>query len=467
MHPIGISSVKAAATALLLAAAPALALRPVDAPRLPPPDPGALTIVEVSTAQELADASWDLASDTAIVIAPGVYDLADVDFPNGVDGRLTVGRFGADPISNVELRGATGNPEDVVLLGAGMLDPAVPFGIQIFTATDVLIADLSLGEVYYHAIAIQGDQGAERVRLHHLRLFDAGQQIVKASGGGADDVVIEYSEVFYTAGAVQHPEGSPPGSCYTNGIDAIGVDGWIVRDNLIRDIRCQDGSLAGPAVLLWQGSSGSLVERNAFVDCSRGVSLGLVSGGSDHVGGVVRNNLFRWDLAADPGYAIDVPIYSVSPGSKILHNTALVGGHYPNAIEVRFATATGVEVRSNLADATIQLRDGATATLSDNETAAPESWFTDPATVDLRLTPLATTAIGAIARSVDATDDFTGWMRPEAPALTEPGALAYPPLFDDDFESGGLAPWSGAVDSASSHIRSRRSSGSGLRPISE
>src|SRR5690606_23127727 len=148
-----------------------------------------------ATAQALADACWSLASDTAIVLAPGVYDLASVNFPNGVDGRLTVGRFGAPPISNVQVRGATGDPADVVLVGAGMLDSIVPFGIQIFTATDVTIADLSIHSVYYHAVAIQGDQGAERVRLYHLRLFDAGQQIVKGSGGDADDITIEYSEL--------------------------------------------------------------------------------------------------------------------------------------------------------------------------------------------------------------------------------------------------------------------------------
>lgn len=34
-----------------------------------------------------------------------------------------------------------------MLLGAGMLDTRVPFGIQIFTATDVTIADLSVGNV--------------------------------------------------------------------------------------------------------------------------------------------------------------------------------------------------------------------------------------------------------------------------------------------------------------------------------
>ncbi len=430
-----------AACALVLLAGDAVhALRPVEAPRLPPPDSALFAIVEVDTAQELADACWNLASNSAIVVAPGTYDLASVSFPNGVDGRLTVGRFGAAPIANIQLRGATGNPEDVVLLGAGMLDPIVPFGIQIFTATDVLIAELSVGEVYYHAIAIQGDQGAQRVRLYDVRAFDAGQQIVKASGGGADDVVIELSEIFYTAGAVEHPEGSPPGSCYTNGIDAIGVDGWVVRDNWIHDIRCQNGELAGPALLLWQGSSGTLVERNAFVDCSRGVSLGLGSGG-DHVGGIVRNNTFRWDPAPSPGYVIDVPIYTVSSGSKILHNTALVTGHYPNAIEVRYASTTGVEVRSNLLDGAVQSRDGAAPATADNETAAQPTWFLDLAAADLRLTGAATPALGATTRLPDALDDFATWPRAAPPALTDLGALAYDLIFENDFESATLLAW--------------------------
>jgi hypothetical protein len=195
------------------------------------------------------------------VIAPRVYDLDSVDFPNGVDGRLTVGRFGAPPIANLQIRGATGDPADAVLLGAGMLAPIVPFGFQVFTATDVTIAAISIGSVYYHAVAIQGDQGAAGVRLYHIRLFDAGQQVVKGSGG-PDDVTIEYSEVFLTAGAVEHPEGSPPGSCYTNGIDALGADGWVIRDSMVRGIPCQNGPLAGPAILLWGASSNTILERN-------------------------------------------------------------------------------------------------------------------------------------------------------------------------------------------------------------
>ena len=105
------------------AAATADARWPSEAPPLPPPDPGVFTIINVDTAQELADACWNLTSNQAIVIAPGTYELADVVFPNGVDGRLTVGRYGAPPIANLQIRGATGDPGDVVIRGAGMAGP--------------------------------------------------------------------------------------------------------------------------------------------------------------------------------------------------------------------------------------------------------------------------------------------------------------------------------------------------------
>jgi hypothetical protein len=420
---------------LILAGLPpqaAFARLPDQAPPLPPPDAG-FTVVNVSTSQQLADACWNLQSNEAIVIAPGTYHLDSVSFPNGVDGRLTVGHFGAAPIQNIEIRGATGNAADVVILGAGMLEPIVPFGLQVFTATDVTIADLSIGNVYYHALAVQGEQGAQRVDAYHARLFDAGEQIVKGTPGG-NDVTIEYSELYFTAGAINHPEGDPPGSCYTNGIDGVTTDRWIVRDNLIHDIWCQDGTLAGPTVLLWQGSHDTIVERNTILDSSRGISLGLV-GADDHFGGYARNNFIRWDAAAP--YAVDVPIYTTSPNSSILHNTALAMGRYPNAIEVRYAGATGVVVENNLLDAAIQARDGATPTESGNLLDAQESWFVDLPAGDLHLTANATPAIDQVTRLPDAMDDFDAQMRPSGAGEADIGADEFGVLdliFADGFD---------------------------------
>ena len=428
----------------MLAPATAMARLPADAPTLPPPDPGVFTIVEVATAQELADACWNLASDVAIVIAPGTYDLASVNFPNGVDGRLTVGRFGAPPISNIQIRGATGDPHDVTILGAGMLDPIVPFGFQIFTATDVVIADLSIGSVYYHSVAIQGDQGAARVRLYHARFFDAGQQIVKGPGGGgsgAADVVIEYCEIFHSVGAVVHPEGSPPNTCYTNGIDALGASGWAIRNNLIHGIKCQDLDLAGPAILMWGDTSGTLVEGNTILDSSRGIHLGLLEG--DHNGGLVRNNFIRWDPEAL--YTVDVGIYTTSAGARVVHNTVLTHGRYPNAIEVRYATASDVLVQHNLADGAIQPRNGAEPILVDNSVDAEPEWFVDEAVGDLHLVPQASAAIDQVTRTADADHDFDARLRPGAPGAVDLGAAeldAVGAIFADGFESGDTSAWS-------------------------
>lgn len=398
----------------------AAARLPAQAPPLPMPDPNHYSIIHVDSAQALAQACWTLTSQQAIVIAPGTYDLASVNFPNGVDGRLTVGRWGASPITDIVIRGATDDPGDVVIHGAGMLDSIVPYGFQVFTANHVTIANLTVGEVYYHAIGIEGHQGARDVRLYNIRAHDAGQQIIKGSGSGANDVRIEYSEVYYTTGAVPHPQGSPPNTCYTNGIDVTGGHRWLIRDSLIRNIRCQNNALAGPAILIWQGAQDSVIERNLIIDSSRGISLGLV-GASDHSGGVIRNNLIRWDATA--GYEVDVPIYTTSPNARILHNTALTRGRYANAIEVRFAGATNVEVAGNLSDAAIQGRNGAVPVLGVNETTAQAGWFVDVGSADLQLTAQAVPALQRLPRREDAIDDFDGQLRRAAPDLTDLGGL--------------------------------------------
>jgi hypothetical protein len=52
-----------------------------------------------------------------------------------------------------------------------------------------------------------------------------------------------------------------------------------------------------------------------------------------------------------------LPVYTTSPNAQVLHNTALTAGRYPNAIEVRYQGAAGVEVLNNLLNAAIQPRD--------------------------------------------------------------------------------------------------------------
>jgi hypothetical protein len=80
---------------------------------------------------------------------------------------------------------------------------------------------------------------------------------------------------------------------------------WIIRHNLFRRIRAPEGQLAGPAVLMWNRSRGTVVEGNTFIDCHRDISLGLVPAAPhDHEGGVLRNNV----IVRTPGAGGDVAI---------------------------------------------------------------------------------------------------------------------------------------------------------------
>jgi hypothetical protein len=189
-----------------------------------------------------------------------------------------------------------------------------------------------------------------------------------------------------------------------------------------------------------------VVERNTILDSSRGVSLGLVSS-SDHTGGVVRNNFIRWNPYAP--YDVDVAIYTTSPGANVLHNTVLTHGLYqpngPVAVEVRFAGATGVEVRSNLMDGGVWVRDGATPVVVDNLTAASPAWFADEATGDLHLLPTAP-ALDLVTRLSDCVDDFDATERPAAAGAADVGGDELgAPLFADGFDSGATGAWTVTV----------------------
>ena len=73
-------------------------------------------------------------------------------------------------------------------------------------------------------------------------------------------------------------------------------------------------------------------QGNTFIDCHRDISFGLIEQNvNDHTGGIIRNNF----IIRSSGAGGDVPIAAFdSPGTKIVHNTVLLNGQYPNAIRV-------------------------------------------------------------------------------------------------------------------------------------
>ena len=381
---------------------------PPPAPPLPPP---AGNVVTVSTVAQLENAVASLASGTTILIQPGTYHLTAQLFVTGA--------------SNVALRGATDDRNDVVILGDGMAVPGVPFGIEVGSAQDVLIANLSIGEVQFSPIQLHGEMGCERVHIYNVRVFDAGEQLIKgtvdfANPDGVDGGTLEYSVIEYTV--------IGPDSGYTNGIDIHHGAGWIIRYNLFRNIRVPPTApqSLGPAVLMWSGSRDTVTFANTFIDCERAIAYGLgpQSGFPNaHQGGIICSN-FIYRSASVPGDA-GISLWD-SPDTQVLHNTVIQNGTFPNAIEYRFPTTTGVVVENNLTDGDIVSRDGAQGQVAGNVTNATPALFVEPGIGDLHLVSTAAAAIDQGLPLAACATDWDGDPRPFGPA-PDVGADEYVP----------------------------------------
>ena len=348
-------------------------------PPLPPPSGATIT---VSTEAQLRNQAYNAVAGTTIMIEAGVYAMGD--FVHIVN-------------HDIALRGKSGNRDDVVLDFGGMVSGY--FGILV-EADDVTIADLTIRNAKDHGVSIQGK---DRPVLYNLHILDVGDQLVKVNpeGNGSQDGLLACSRLEYTTSAPDD---------YTNGISAHNAHNWVVRDNEWYRIR-GNADITGPTILFWSGYTGTVVERNLLVDCFRGVAFGNPSHtGIDHVGGIVRNNMFYSNLPHD--VAIEM---TRAQGWLVAHNTALLLNPSPGltwGMEARFPESQGV-FAYNLTNMTIwNDRDGAAGVLIGNITNAQSSWFANPANGYLHLLPSTSAAIDQAGLLSTVRDDFDGETRP-------------------------------------------------------
>lgn len=357
---------------------------PSSAPPLADPT-GA--VVEVTTESQLQAAIVHIESGQTILIHPGTY-------------LLTTSLFINKAVEDIAIRGLTNDPSDVVLAGEGMLvNGFTQYGLWTGGGVDTaLLANMTIQGFYSAGWQVNG--GTQNIRAYNLRIFDINDQFIK-SPPGSDNGVVEFCEIAYTDAAPNY---------YTNGVDVHEGDNWIIRDCLFRNLR-GNGVLAGPSVLVWNGSRFTTCERNTFINCAREIAFGIEdkTGFNDHEGGIIRNNF----LYRDSGLTnMDVAIQATdSPNTKILNNTVILNGTYTDAIEYRFSSTTGVIIRNNLMDDGILARDGASGTVSNNVTNASLSLFEDPASGNLHLVSGASAAINQGVDLGDVTDDWDGQAR--------------------------------------------------------
>ncbi len=347
----------------------------------------------VKDAAELRAAVGQAQPGWTILLRDGIYQLNQPLYVN---------------VPDLVIRSLNGNRAKVIIRGGGMTESRVGVAISV-DAPRVVLADFSVGWTGFHAIQVRGESGASDVVIHNVLLADTGQQLLKGStdfkGKTADRGLVACSVFKYT-------DEAPSG--YTNGVDVLNAKDWVVRDNYFHQIRGPaPGHVCGPAILMWGGASGSIIERNLILDSFRGITIGLIEQGTqkpeaqhkgiahDHEGGIVRNNLVvNRNAWADEGISAND-----CPDARIEHNTVLVTGYVNWSIAARFP-ATSVLARNNLTNLPIISRDGGKLEQAGNVVLAKSEWFTDPARGILRLARQDLPAVDAGVVIKDFPTDF-------------------------------------------------------------
>ncbi len=357
-------------------------------------------IIHIATEPELQAAVWSLSSNDTLMLSAGTYDLT---WTLWLDGGL----------ENVAIIGAGRDATTIRGPGMSVDDPDVPHLIWVGDVRHLYIADLTLRDVYYHPIQISTGDGAFAPHIANVRIIDSGEQFIKVSTGigmtaYCDSGIVENCVFEYTDRARWW---------YTNGVDILATGWWIIRDNLFLRIRGPVGELAGPAVLAWQNAIHTTVERNVFIECDFGISMGNSAGPGpyardgetvyDNQNAIVFNNFIYRAESGDVGITLNR-----ARDAEVHHNTIILNGTFPWNIEYRYGS-TSAMIYNNLCDGAIFSRDGGAGALDGNIISAEESWFVNASEGNLHLisgTDAENAAVPIPGFTVD--DDIDGEPRP-------------------------------------------------------
>ena len=326
----------------------------------PLPTPESYQEIWVKTDTELSNAiqQANRRGYTAIVLEDGTYNVSDTFY------------IKAD---HIMVKSASGNPYDVVLKGAGMRKTGRVKGIFRLNASYFTLDGVTLTDVPNHLVQVAGEINASYPHFRHVIFQDAYEQLLKVSYNYQNQASQQNKSVGgIVEGCIfQYTKGIGP-NYYIGGVDALGAEGWTVKNSIFRDIASPKGRIAQYAVHFWDNSNNNQVINNIFIDNDRAIGFGMRLPDRGiryaHKNGKAEGNIIYHTNNGDP--FADVGIMAEGNEGVVINSNIIFQVHpYDNAIEYRWDNSTEVVIINNNVNKRIQARDGAVASLQNNTEA--------------------------------------------------------------------------------------------------
>jgi hypothetical protein len=378
-------------------------IAPRDVPPLGLPQGGRK--VRVSTADELARAVGEAADGDVILLADGTYRVGHP--------------LGLDRVNSVTIRGESGDPARVVLLGRGF--DVVSRGddiLRIANCEGVTVAALTFADCHGYGLKVEAEHSPRGIHVYHCNFLNFGTRGLKGSTAGmaiASGGSVRYCHFENT----KVPSGEWQfGGDYISAIDMMSLEDWTISDNTFVNIKGHGGG-GRAAIFVWVRSRRLVVERNRILHCDRGIAFGNPSGSSNFMEGMlhVNDSICRNNFVV-AGSDAGIELAWVD-GVRVYNNT--VWRQDPEGRGIRcIEKIQDVDIANNLVRGALLLAGGETA--RNNVVGPMDGWFVDPASGDLRLRAPVVQVINQGLNLPEVEDDINGQRRVGNPDL---GASEY------------------------------------------
>ena len=357
--------------------------------------------IHVQNPQELQKALLEANSEDTILLEDGIYRL---ESPLWIENK-----------ENLTIKGASGDPEKVVLMGGGW-DGGKPKDVMVIRGSgNISIAYLTITEARTYGIKIEGVEGLRNpwdINISHCRLIDIGVRAIKGTAT-QDRKHMERGSVrhcYFENTRVPDPDWLFNGD-YVSAIDMMYLDHWTFADNFFRNIKGANGGGRG-AIFIWNQSRNVVVERNLFMGCDRSIAFGnpseptnYVQGTLHNYDGIIRNNA----IVTGAGKGIELVWLD---NVKVYNNTIYCPDPQGRALHY-FQRISRLHLANNLVRGRMEGEGDVTS--ENNVVGELSDYFVNLAAGDLHLTEAATLALGKGIVLPLVQDDIDGDKRGEHP----------------------------------------------------